>query len=104
VRAHRKRFTTSRARRSDIRDRAIKVREGVAAYRNSMAGRAVKAEQLAEQWKAQNHLCADCGGGMELGDCKFKDRKWDKGATNVVIHKRACTRSGTGAGGDYGYA
>jgi len=94
MRAFRKRFTQSRARSTGQRERAVKTLEGVSAFRNSIAGRGVKAERLAAQWQLQHHLCDRCHVEMSLGECKFRDRKWERDAVNPAVHKNLskCTK------------
>jgi len=86
-RAHRVRFTAPRRRVDTRRDRAVKVLEGVASYRHSLAGRAVRAEDIAEQRQRQDGLCHNCGQALSLSNAKFTSRTFAAGETNFVVHK-----------------
>jgi len=91
VRAHRKRFTTPKARSNAQRVRAIKSLEGVQSYRHSAAGRALRAEQLGEQWQKQSGVCPRCSMRLALGDAKFENKQFERDAGNRAIHKRCPT-------------
>jgi len=90
MRAVRVRFTPSRARSGATRARAIKSLEGVQSYRNSPAGRALKAEEIQRQWQLQSGICPECNQRIPLTDARFKNLKVTKTeiSVNPVIHKR----------------
>ena len=96
-RAHRVRFTVPRARMNPQRARATKTLEGVTSYRHSMAGRAARAEQLAEQWQRQNGLCHRCRQRVGLGAAKFANARFNIGEVNHVVHKGTCPKQGVAA-------
>lgn len=110
MRHYRKRFTISRVRSTEARDRALKTRRyrtgedgrdesaPLSSYRNSPAGRALKAEHLAEQWQRQDGTCPVCWTRMRLDDCRFKMIRWDRdlNPVNPVVHKR-CWKSAQNA-------
>ena len=90
MRATRVRFTTPRTRSSATRARAVKSVEGVKSFRNSPAGRALKAEEIQHQWQLQSGLCGECNQRLPIGDAKFKFTKFSgiESSCNPVVHKR----------------
>lgn len=97
MRRVRKRFTTPAIRDlTATRANAIRSIEGVGHYKHSTLGRAAKLEAIGIQWQAQNGVCGQCGGRIQIGDAKFARAEFNtdgSGESIPVIHKRCPTQA-----------
>lgn len=96
MRAHRKRFTVSSVRLPLAR--ALKVKDGVAKFRQNPQGMGMRRELIGECWLAQGKKCAVCGQDLDLGQAAMLDKEFTRDRLPLVVHKKC--RRGRGQGED----